>query len=689
MATSSSPTFPPPASARTVFFALLLLVLAVGAAYHNSLTGPFILDDETSIVQNPTIRDWRTALLPPHDGSASGGRTVSGRPLVNLSFALNYAAGGFAVHGYHVANLLIHLAATLALFGVARRTLLQPALVARYGDRAIPLAGAIALLWALHPLQTAAVDYIVQRAESLMALCYLLTLYAFIRSTEKSGARLWAMLAVVACLCGMATKEVMVSAPLIVLLYDRTFVSGSFAQAWRARRGLYLVLGSTWLVLIALVFGSSTRGGTAGFGLGLSGWDYALTQLPAIGHYLRLAFWPSPLVLDYGGSLPSPGAFPVAASAVAIFALLAWTVIGLCRRSAAGFLGSWFFAILAPSSSIVPLADTMFEHRMYLALVTVIVLVVLPLERLLGKKAMIGLAILAVGFGLLTARRNEDYRSVLGIWRDTIAKRPDNARAHNVLGTVLLMQGQATQAVPELEEALRLKSNDALAHNNLGVALVRLGRVDEALAHYAEAVRLDPHDGEFSHNFGDALLLAGRIEEAAAQYARALQSRPDYADAQDNNLGGALLQRGETTRAIALFEAALRARPEFADAHANLGNAFAQTGRLAEAIPHYETALRLQPNDAETHFNLGNALYQSNRLKDAMAQYDAALRLKNDFAEAHSNLGSALLQTGRREEAIEQYRMALRIDPTLADARENLTRLGVEPTPIDVRRSRQ
>lgn len=686
-ASSSSPS-PLPASARTVLLAILLLVLAVGAAYHNSLTGPFILDDETSIAQNSTIRDWRTALLPPHDGSASGGRTVSGRPLVNLSFALNYAAGGFAVHGYHVTNLLIHLAATLALFGVVRRTLVQPALVARYGDKAIPLAGAVALLWALHPLQTAAVDYIVQRAESLMALCYLLTLYAFIRSTEKAGARLWPALAVIACLCGMATKEVMVSAPLIVLLYDRTFVSGSFAQAWHARRWLYLFLGSTWLVLLALVCGSSTRGGTAGFGLGLSGWDYALTQLPAIGHYLRLAFWPSPLVLDYGGSLPNPGALPVAASAVVIFALLAWTVIGVCRRSAVGFLGSWFFAVLAPSSSIIPLADTIFEHRMYLPLAAVITLSVLALERLLGKKTMIALAVLAVGFGLLTAHRNADYRSVSGIWRDTIAKRPDNARAHNVLGTVLLMQGQAAQAVTELGEALRLKPNDALAHNNLGVALVQLGRVEEALAHYAEAIRLDPHDGEFAHNFGDALLLAGRIEEAEAQYAQALQSRPDYADAQNNNLGGALLQRGQSARAIALFEAALRARPEFAEAQANLGNALAQTGRLAEAISHYEAALRLQPNDAETHFNLGNALYQSNRLKDAMAQYDAALRLKNDFAEAHSNLGSALLQTGRREEAIAQYRAALRIDPSLTDARENLTRLGVEPPAAGDRRTR-
>jgi tetratricopeptide (TPR) repeat protein len=687
--TPSSPSLSFPTPTRSGLLAVLLLLCAVAAAYHNSLTGPFILDDETSITQNPTIQHWRTALLPPHDGSASGGRTVSGRPLVNLSFALNYAAGGFAVRGYHLVNLFIHLAATLTLFGVVRRTLAQPALAGRYGGKATPLAFAVALLWGLHPLQTAAVDYVVQRAESLMGLCYLLTFYAFIRGLEAKASRLWPVLAVIACLCGMTTKEVMVSAPLMILLYDRTFVAGSFAQAWRARRWLHVALGATWLILAALVLGSSTRGGTAGFGLGLSGWAYAATQFPAITHYLRLAVWPFPLVLDYGGSLPSPEALRVAIGVALVLVLLTWTVIGLRRRSAVGFLGAWFFAILAPTSSVIPLADTMFEHRMYLPLAAVIAAATFALERKLAKRGLAALLVLAVGFGLLTVHRNEDYRSVISIWRDTLAKRPGNARAHNVLGTVLLMQGRAGEAVPELEEALRLKPDDALAQNNLGVALVQLGRVDEALVHYADAVRLDPHDGEFSHNFGDALILAGRIDEAQAQYAQALQSRPDYADAQNNNLGGALLQRGQIPQAIALFEAALRARPNFAEAHANLGNALAQAGRLAEAIPHYEAALRVQPNDAETHFNLGNVLFQSNRLKEAMAQYDAALRVKSDFAEAHANLGSALLQSGRRDEAIEQYRTALRIDPGLPDARENLARLQAEPPSAGGQRTRQ
>ncbi len=223
--------------------------------------------------------------------------------------------------GYHIFNLIVHTLGSLALFGLVRRTLLQPALRARFGSAATPLALAVALLWAVHPLLTEAVTYVVQRAESLMGLFYLLTLYCFIRGTKSAsdtpGAgrrrspaaaptlmdrrrKVWLLAAVGTCALGMATKEVMVSAPLLVLLYDRTFVAGSWRDAWAQRKGFYLSLGATWLLLGWLVLGTENRGGTAGLGLGDSVWTYALTQTRAIVLYLKLALWPHPLVFDYG-----------------------------------------------------------------------------------------------------------------------------------------------------------------------------------------------------------------------------------------------------------------------------------------------------------------------------------------------------------------------------------------------------
>ena len=181
---------------------------------------------------------------------------VGGRPVVSLTLAINYALGGMNVWGYHAVNLAIHILAAWTLFGVMRRTLLLPALQERFGSAATPLALAAALLWTIHPLQTESVTYVIQRTESLVGLFYLLTLYCVIRgadvrpASDRPGTR---APSAASCLLGMATKEVMVTAPLIVLLYDRTFLAGSFREAWRRRCGLYLALAATWGVVAAAV----------------------------------------------------------------------------------------------------------------------------------------------------------------------------------------------------------------------------------------------------------------------------------------------------------------------------------------------------------------------------------------------------------------------------------------------------
>src|ERR1035438_8682098 len=360
----------PATSSRTaVWLAAAVIVLGILAAFHNSFRGAWVFDDFPSIRDNPTLRHlWPPgpALSPP-----PGGTTVSGRPILNLSFAINYALGGADVRGYHALNLAIHVFAALTLFGVIRRTLGRTALP----GRALLIAFAVALLWGVHPLQTESVTYIVQRAESLMGLFYLLTIYAFIRGAEAQdrpgqlAARGWFAIAVVACLLGAGTKEVIVSAPLICLLYDRTFLAGTFREAWHRRRTVYLGLASSWLLLGWLAMGNRDRGGTAGVGAGMQAfWTYWPTQGPAILRYLRLVVWPAHQLIDYGFEFrwvrhPLSGV----PADLAVLGLLALTVFASWRRPALGFLGIWFFAILAPTSLIPGLRQTVVEHRMYLA----------------------------------------------------------------------------------------------------------------------------------------------------------------------------------------------------------------------------------------------------------------------------------------------------------------------------------
>ena len=603
----------PPSNPRArIVLAGTVVVLAILAAYANSLAAPFVFDDPLAIVANPTIRKlWPLSdvLLPPR----GEGLSVEGRPIVNLTLAVNYAFGGTTVRGYHGVNIAIHALAALTLLGLVRRTLLLPRLCGRFGDVALPLATAIALLWALHPLQTESVTYVVQRAESLVGLFYLLTLYCFVRAAEPVSGKAapnrdrpgkerekihprrsvaWAILAFVACLLGMATKEVMVSAPLLVLLFDRVFAAGSFRAAWAQRRALHVALFSTWLLLGLLVLGTGTRGGTAGFGIGVSPWDYALTQCEAITRYLALTCWPHPLVFDYGVAwVQRP--LDVLPHALVVIGLAAATLIAWRRAPAAAWLGLLFFAVLAPTSSFVPgNRQTIAEHRMYLPLAAAITLAVGAAR---GRQGALVVAAIAAAFGVLTARRNADYASALTLYRDNVAKRPHNGFARYNLGRAYAEAGRHAAAIAEYEASLRLMPGVAQTHNNLGNSLAAAGRTTEALAHYESAVRLDPRYANAHFNLGNLLVAAGDKAAAREHFRTAVALAPQLADAR-TNFASVLLELGELDAARAQFEIVLQSAPDSVEALFGLGTVFLLRERWDEAARAFETVVRRRPD---------------------------------------------------------------------------------------------
>ena len=496
-------------------------ILAAGAiaAYCRTFSVPLLFDDVDAIAENPSIRAWSTALWAPV------ATTAGGRPILNLSLAANYAISGTEVWSYHAVNLAIHVLAGLTLFGILRRVFAP-----REGPAADIMAFSAALLWALHPLQTESVTYIVQRAESLMGLFYLLTLYCFVRGADAEGRprNRWFALSVAACLLGMGTKEVMASAPLIVLLCDRTIFAGSFREAWRSRWRFYCCLAATWLVLAFLVIATHGRGG----GSGVSWWRYAQTQFPAILRYLRLSVWPRPLIFDYGTQwVTDPwSVLPSAAAVAGLAAAAAWAFFrpGFPAK-ALGLAGIWFLSILAPTSLVPGNRQTAAEHRMYLALIPVIVAAVIGIYRWTGRAALPFCAALAAVLAAVTFQRNEVYRSALDLWTDTVAHCPGNAFAHNNLSCELEhVPGRTREAIAQYEEALRLKPGYAEAHYNLGRALRAEGRVREAIAEYEETLRLQPDHLAAHFNLAVTLLaIPGRTGEAAAHLEEILRLQPD------------------------------------------------------------------------------------------------------------------------------------------------------------------
>ena len=658
-----------------------LLVLAVFLAWSNSFTAPFVLDDHSSIIANSSIRNFWTFdwLFPP----STGGETVSGRPGLNLTFALNHAIGGLDVRGYHIVNVLVHALSAVVLFALVRFTFEgaaprsdvdDPALRVR---RATRFAFSAALLWALHPLHTGAVTYVVQRAESLAGLLYLLTLYAFARAARSgSPARGWEVVCVSACLLGMATKETLVTAPLVALLYDRCFVAGSFREAWAARRRLYAMLAGTWLLLAVLVWFNRGRGGSAGLGSPIDSWTYFQIQCEAILRYGSLSFWPVSQVFDYGVS-PAPGLATWLPGLGLVAGIFGVTVALLWRNRVVGFLGACFLLLLAPSSSFIPVAtQTIAEHRMYLPLAVLVVMVLLGAGEILrrwgaGKQAWAITPLLALLLGATTYARNEVYRSELTLWQDTVARRPLNPRARNNLGLAFANAGRLPEAIGEFQRAIELQPHHAFAHFNLGTIFLRERRFDAARGHFEQALAADPAYVSARLNLGRALTELNRKAEAIAHYRTALTQDPAAQDVR-TNLAALLIEQGDVVEGQALLDVVLAATPDFAEAYYHRGLALEKAGAPTEAEAAFREAVRLKPELAGAHVAVGNSLVRKGATAAAEASYLEAIRRDPAFAEAHYALGNIAAKAQRFDAAMAAYHEALRIDPTHVQARNNL-----------------
>jgi tetratricopeptide (TPR) repeat protein len=719
--------YPPwPGWARIAMAAILLVaVIAFGGA----IDAPFQFDDVASIPQNPTIsRISAEALSPP-----AGGLAVSGRPIANLSFAFNHAIDAArGVNGtvsYHVVNLLLHLLCGLVIFGIVRRTILLGRHLSDWTENADAIAVAVTTLWLLHPIQTDAVDYVVQRTELLVSLFYAATLYASIRAWDASarGRRFgWFALSTACCLLGMGSKEVMVSAPLIVILYDRAFRTDS----WKAlvsgpavRRWFYAALICTMLWLAVLV-GGGARSTTAGFETGLPWYRYLYTQAWAIGRYLRLLIVPSGLIYDYGqepvaGLAGVPGLLVLAALGAAT--IVAWT---RDRWRWFGFAGAWFFLLLGPSSSVVPIrTEIAAERRIYLASASIVVMIVVGIVALLrrqrrtspararewtvaGRAALVAVAGV---FAIATFQRSRLYRSPEGLWRDTIARRPTNPRAYDNLAAVLLQKDSTHRAEAEqlFRRAIAVDSTYLPAWTNLADVEIRAGRTAEARALLEHVLRIAPQYVDATARLGAVLAKDGDLTQSIPMLERAAAAAPT--DELYVTLATAYIQSGRADDAMAALRHALELNPARADAAGYVGVQLAENGHPDQAVPYLETASRAptaQPivlallslsyaqlgnvnqalataNVAETragkderlYLTLGRAMLLVNRVADAARLFAEGVRLAPEDPEAITRLGIAKAAGGDSAAAERLFRRALSLTPDYGPAVQALAQL--------------
>jgi tetratricopeptide (TPR) repeat protein len=657
---------------------LLVLAVAVSAAYAGAIHTPFIFDDRTAVVDNPSI----TRLWPPIGDAVTRGplnppplAPTARRPLPNLTFALNYRFGGLEPTGYHVVNLVLHVLNAALLAALVRRTLRLP-----YFGMSDPvawgLALAVALVWALHPLNSESVVCVTQRTELLGGLCYLGTLWAALRywSAGSPGARrAWLWTAGLVCAAGMASKELVVSVPLAVLLYERTFLVDSF-RATRRSRPLYASLAAGWILLFLLSFWGIGGLSDARHRIPLLVWWGTQTKILFL--YLKLALWPDPLSIHYAPAYlwTVAAAWPwvIAAALLAAATLvLAWT------RPAARFVVIVVVMVLGPTLA-VPLPKMIAaERRMYLPLAGLIALALVAGYRALAARrpasvrlSIAALATLVVALGLATVRRVAAYDTAVGIWRDAVLNQPADAMSHYNLGVALLDENRPQEAIRAFESTLRIEPDHTKALDNLGMALERVGRPADAVAPLEEALRIDPDDAVAHNNLGSVLIAVGRAPEAITHLERALALMGDQPRAiVYANLGRALAATGRPEEALARLEEAGRLGPDDPEVQSVLADALLQAGQAERAVEHYRRAIARQPGEEALHNNLAIALLELGQMPDAVAELERAIRLKPDHADARFNLGRALLALDRPRDALVQLREAVRLDPADARAR--------------------
>jgi Tfp pilus assembly protein PilF/ABC-type tungstate transport system substrate-binding protein len=620
---------------------LSLLAVIVVLIYTPSLTTPYIFDDLSNIRDNPHIRI--PALSLKNLAWAGFHSPIANRPVANISFALNYYIHGYNPVGFHVVNILIHIATGFFLYFLAKATLATPALKAGYGRFGwIPFF--TVFIWIVHPLQTQSVTYLVQRMNSLAAMFYILSmlLYARFRLTVTTRSK-WLLFGgcVVSGLLAFGTKEISATLPGFIILYEWYFFQGSSRQ-WRRSHLLILLGAGLVIVLISLAYFKN-----APIARILSSYNHrdftlverVLTEFRVVIFYISLLIWPRPsrLNLDHDFALSYSLTDPITTllAFLVILALIILAVLTARRNPLLSFGILWFFGNLVIESSVIGL-ELVFEHRNYLPSMLAIMALVALVFRYSKPVwlAVIPLCIAGTVFTVWTFERNRVWADEITLYQDCAAKSPAKARAQNNLGVAFIRHGRLAEAVAQFHKALALKPDYGDAHYNLGSVMARQGNLEQAIYQFKESLRLDPVDIRSLNNLGVALVLLGRHREAMDYLQAALKINPSDADVH-SNLGFALMKQGDPDGAVRHLSRALAIDPNHADALNNLGLVLMNQGQIEAAYRLFARALQINPNLEQARRNLAKIEKQRQDRGDLDEQSEPPLNPMHPKTKGH------------------------------------------------------
>jgi len=573
---------------KLILLGLIGIILLGAVLYSNILNAPFVFDDHISIKENDSIRSIAESFK----------NISSNRYLVLLSFAFNYAAGGLKPFGYHLINNIIHVINALLVYYLVILTFKTPFFTSRltpHASRHFFVAFFSAFIFIAHPIQTQAVTYISQRAASMAAMFYLLSLVMYIKwrlRNQDAGIRMqhasWIMYlcSLLFAILAMKTKETAFTLPVVIALYEFSFFNktpDAKVSLSNLKRFLYLlpILLTLLIIPLSMVnFKAPLEAITQDINIqsretvNISRADYFLTQSRVIVTYLRLLVLPVNQSLDY--SYPVYHSFfdlqvflsflclvMLFGIAVYLFYLSRKTHHAL-RLTAFGI--SWFFITLSVESSIIPIRDIIVEHRLYLPSIGFFIAAVLSVEYFFSNvrlKIALMLVIVLV-LSISTYNRNTIWKDPQALWEDVIAKSPNNARAYNNLGVELKNKGEYDKAIEQLEKSLKADKNYTSVYFNLGDVQYRLGNYEDAVVYLKKALTLKLNQQlrlDVLNKLGRTYSATGQAGSAIDAFKEAIKVYP-AAVAPYNNLGVQYIKIGEFDLAIEMLESALKIREE-------------------------------------------------------------------------------------------------------------------------------
>jgi protein O-mannosyl-transferase len=696
----------------------LLICITGLIIYSNTFSVPFQWDEAAFINDNIIVKNFDYFLNPSSAEGLQHYNSFNRRYVSFLAFALNYAIHGYEVTGYHIVNLLIHLISAILVYLLACLIFRTPFFEnsgLRSESRLIALFAA--LLFVSHPLQTMAVTYIYQRITSLVALFYLLSLTAYIKSRlTQDNPRRYAfyLVSLVSAILAMKTKENAFTLPFVVLMVEFLFFTGPVKPRLLRMIPILLTLLIVPLSLDKL-HGESIR--VAGAMPSRS--SYLFTQFSVLLTYIRLLFLPVNQTLLY--DFPKSVSFFEPRVALSFLGLMGIFLSGVYffirSRTAApefrifAFGIFWFFITHAVESSIIPLIVIQ-EYRMYLpsaGLFMAFSAAIFYFSKKINikqKNAILACCVIILALSAVTYARNAVWGSRISLWEDVVKKSPGVAAGHFNLGYSYSQEKMFDNAIEQYRLTVKLIPDDYNAYAELGIAYAGKGLLDDAIEQYRIALSINPDYYYAHHNMGYALYRKGLFDKAIEEFQQAVRLNPGFAQSYVN-MGIAYGDSGNLDKAIESFRTAIKLEDKLAEAHFNLGVAYQKTGAIPEAIGHLKTAAELKPDYADTynrltgalrgpdrgdlsagqnqedymqtdaekaedHYLRGNALFKQGLADRAIEEYRSAIRLNPSFAGAHYNLGVALLQKNMKDEAIRELNIAVQLNPGFHEAHSNL-----------------